>query len=103
MKRVVEYKARTKAGRAWIAKILDCATYAVRVEIDNVADTRQETEIPVALLRKFVEIDGRDAVIYELTDTDFVYISGAAGRHVTKYVLRTYPFDPTGLPVIKES
>lgn len=103
MRRVIEYKARTKAGRAWIAKILDCATSVVRVEIDNVADTRQETEIPVELLRKFVEIDGRDAVIYELTENDFVYISGAAGRHVTKYVLRTYPFDPTDLPVIKES
>lgn len=97
------YKARTKAGRAWIAKILDSATLVVRVEIDNVADTRQETALPVELLRKFVEIDGRDAVIYELTETDFVYISGAAGRHVTKYVIRTYPFDPTDLPDIKES
>lgn len=103
MKRVIVYKARYKSGRAWITKILDCATTVVRVEIDNVLDTRQETEISVELLRKFVEIDGRDAVIYELTDNDFVYISGAAGRHVTKYVLRTYPFDPSDLPEIKES
>lgn len=103
MRRVVEYKARTKAGRAWIAKILDCTTSIVQVEIDVVTDERTQSTLSVDLLRQFIEIDGRDAVLYEISDNTFVYLWGRPGRHVTKCILRTYPFDPTGLPVIKES
>lgn len=101
---MIAYKARTKAGRAWIAKILDCTTSVDRIEIDNVTEQRASlTAIPLALLRKFIETDGRYAVLYEVTPNEFVYITGATGRYVTKYVLRTYPFDPTGLPEIKEN
>lgn len=101
---MIEHKARTKAGRAWIAKILDCTTSVDKVEIDNVTEQRTSLQaIPLSLLRGFIEIDGRDAVLYEVTPNEFVYISGAAGRYVTKYVLRTYPFDPSDLPEIKET
>jgi hypothetical protein len=100
-----EYKARTKAGRAWIARILDSATYVTRIEIDNVTDARTRSTIPVELLQRFVEIDGRDAVIYEIDDTAFVYVnvSGASGRHVTKYEIRTYAFDASDLPEMERS
>jgi hypothetical protein len=77
-------------------------TSVVKVEIDNVTDERTQSTISTELMRKFVEIDGRDAVLYEISDNTFVYLSGAAARHVTKYVVRTYAFDASDLPAIKE-
>jgi hypothetical protein len=99
-----EYRARTKAGRAWIAAILDAATTIRRIEIDNVTnDHRAANAIDVALLRQFIETDGRTAVLYEISDNEFVYLSGGATeRYVTKYVVRTYAFDASDLPAIKE-
>jgi len=103
---VIEYKARTKAGRAWIAAILDGATRITKVEIDNLTDERTEDAepFPVALMRQFIEIDGRSAVLYDLGGNLFVYFCpNPGGRYVVKYVIRTYAFDCSDLPEMERT
>lgn len=101
---MIEHKARNKAGRAWIAAILDGATRITKVEIDNLTDARTQDTFPIALMRQFIEIDGRDAVIYELRADTFVYLSsGTSGRYVTKYVIHTYAFDVSDLPEMERT
>jgi hypothetical protein len=103
---VIEYKARTKAGRAWIAAILDATTRITKVEIDNLTDERTEhaEPFPVALMRDFIEIDGRDAVLYDLGSNLFVYFCPSpGGRYVVKYVIRTYAFDVSDLPEMEKT
>lgn len=96
------YQARTKAGRAWIEKILDCAASDVeKVEIDLVSDQVEKSTIPLTLLRQFIGIDGKDAALYEVSDCQFVYLTSGSLFGHTKYVIRTYAFDPTDLPEIK--
>ena len=95
---MIEHKARNKAGRAWIAAILDAVTRITRVDIDNITDKREErASFPVELLRRFIEVDGRDAVIFEISANEFAYLTGTAHR-ATKYVIRTYAFDVSDLP-----
>jgi hypothetical protein len=87
---VAEHKARTKADRARIAKILDRVVSVTKIDVDIVTDQRTSQAIPLSLLRGFVEIDGRDCVLYQVTPDEFVYLgAGGRGRYVTKYVLRT--------------
>ena len=98
---MIEHKARNKAGRAWITAILDGATRITRIEIDNITDKRKEHHsFPIDLLRRFVEIDGRDAVIFEVSANEFVYLTGS-DRQVIKYVIRTYAFDVSDLPEVR--
>ena len=94
------YLARTKAGRAWINAILDGATSVTKIEIDLVDDDRSSEKIPVDLLRKFIEIDGRDAALYQVSGNEYVYLTGGSRFGTTKYVIRTYAFDVTDLPEI---
>lgn len=90
MTEVAEHKARTKADRARIAKILDRVVSVTKIDVDIVTDQRTSQAIPLSLLRGFVEIDGRDCVLYQVTPDEFVYLgAGGRGRYVTKYVLRT--------------
>jgi len=95
------YLAKNKAGRAWIEKILDCTTSIEKIQIDLVSDQVEKSTIPLTLLRQFIGIDGKDAAIYEVSDNQFVYLTSGSLFGHTKYVIRTYPFDPTGLPEIK--
>lgn len=101
---MTEYKARTKAGRAWIAAILDASTRVMKIEIDNLTDERTSSAFPVQLLRGFIEIDGRDAVLYQIAPNEYVYMHGGAScRYVTKYVIRTYAFDVSDLPEMERT
>jgi len=109
---MIEHKARNKAGRAWIAAILDAVTRIDKIEIDNITDVRTtqvwavtgSADARVKLLRGFIEMDGRDAVLFEIADTEFVYLtSGTSGRYVTKYVIQTYAFDVSDLPEMERT
>lgn len=83
-------KARTKAGRARIARILDYAQHVTKTEIDNITDERSvEPARSIDLLRQFIEIDGKSAELYEIADCEFVYFTGSSAQYVTRYNIHT--------------
>lgn len=95
------YSAKTKAGRAWISKILESATRVSKIEIDLLTEERTSEEFPIELLRQFIEIDGRSAVLHQIENLEYVYLMGAPySQYVTKYVIRTYAFDVSDLPIV---
>lgn len=87
---MITHSARTKAGRAFIERVLSYATKINRVEIDNVTDERKHVDaVSIDLVRKFIDIDGRAAEIFEVEPTRFVYFIGASVRHVTRFTIHT--------------
>lgn len=101
------YTGKTKRERAWIDQVLRYTRSVSRVVIDLVggdsptqpARTKQ-WEDGVHLLpqvsRRYHE---RPAMflIYEIGPCEWVYLESYGGRHVVKWILRTSPFDSTGL------
>ncbi|MGN6108090.1 MAG: hypothetical protein ACTHU0_23485, partial [Kofleriaceae bacterium] len=97
----MNYKANTKAGRTWIDKILASAERVHKVEIDLVTDKRSAiSNVPIGLVRRLIEIDGRKAVLYGLGSCTYVYLATAEGRTSVRFEIRTYAFDPNDLPDI---
>lgn len=83
-------RAKTKAGRARIAQILDYANRITKTEIDNITDERSvEPAMSIDLIRQFIEIDGKTAELYEIGDCEFVYFSGSGSCYVTRYNIHT--------------
>lgn len=92
-----QHSAKKKAGRQWIAAIVDGATRVFQVEIDLITEERTEKEIDLALFRGMVEIEGRTLVLHEVTGNEFVWLQGGV-MFAKKLVIRTYAFDVTDLP-----
>lgn len=97
----VRYSARTKAGRAWIAAILDGAT-AFYVQSYNgiTGESSLEERRDLSLLRRLAEVDGKGLVIYEVKPLEYVFVGNGGGTGITRYVIRTYAFDVTDLPEV---
>lgn len=95
--------AKTKDGRAWIAAVLEAATSIVKIDFDLVTDTRAlQSTVSADLIKRFVEIDGRRARLYETAPREYIYLVASNDRYVTRYILRTYAFDVSDLPEIPE-
>lgn len=94
--------AKTKDGRAWIAAVLEAATSIVKIDLDLVTNTRTQSTVSADLIKRFVEIDGRRARLYETAPREYIYLVASNDRYVTRYILRTYAFDVSDLPEIPE-
>jgi hypothetical protein len=97
-------KNRTKAGRAWIQTILASTTRVDRVDIDNWTDEHKHHQSrTVDLIRRFIEVDGKDAELVEVEPRRYLYFTGSpSNRYVIRYTLTTYAFDVSDLPELPE-
>ncbi len=92
------YRANTKAGRAWINTIVASATHVTRIDIDLITDSRTSEDVDRDLFTKIIAIWGKDVCLFETGDNEYVWVRGTT-LGAEKYVIRTYAFDPTDLPV----
>ena len=105
------YKNSTKAGRAWVAKLLDAATTVFAREIDLVTDKHTDRTVwrdmsngrepmPAQLRRVF---EARDVIVYAPNgeqSRDYTVVMNS-GRIATRFVLTVYAFDASGLPHVE--
>lgn len=83
------HKARNKAGREMIERVLRYATRVEKVDINLVTGEQSaQTTISIDLMRRFLEISGRDAELHELAPCEFVYVSAHA-RGALRCTIRT--------------
>ena len=108
---MIVYRARTKAGRAWIEMILASAIRIDAIEIDLITDKRSARTVwrdstngrepmPATLRGMFSD---RYTEIFDQLDgagNTFVMLVHS-GRTATRFEITTYAYDPTGLPEIK--
>jgi hypothetical protein len=92
----VLHTGRTKAGRDTINTILTYATKARREFVDLVTGkVTVELNFPVELVRKFIDVDGKHAELYEVDPTTYVYLSlGIRSVQAVRIVITT-----TAIPV----
>lgn len=84
------HRARNKAGREMIERVLRYATRIDRTEYDLVTDQRLDVNrCDLEVIRRFIADRGRAFELYEIDETTFAFIGYLSDRCALRYKIRT--------------